>query len=254
MELRFGRLAGTLVAGATVLSLQSSAHANTFTYSSYTVPGEQTIQITSPANVFGGMGQIDLVGAASSAGVNIPAWCLDVYTYLLGNGYGGSGPFTYNITQPLTNAVSNVGFSTDGVTAATLLTSQINDIGGLIAYGDANVGQANVSAATQLAIWEVEYGQAFQFTGVSTATQNLASSEISELGTTIPLDSNVALLTQVAGETNQTLAYEPPAGGGGQQTETPLPGSLPLFITGAGILGIIGGRRRKRAGMALAAV
>jgi hypothetical protein len=27
MELRFGRLAGTLVAGATVLSLQSSAHA-----------------------------------------------------------------------------------------------------------------------------------------------------------------------------------------------------------------------------------
>src|SRR5208282_5859508 len=112
-------------------------------YSDYTVPGEQTIQITSPNDIFGGMGQIDLVGTGSSTNINIPAWCLDIYTYLLGNGYGGSGPFTYNETQ-LTNTTENVGFSTNGTNnTATLTTMQVNEIGGLIAYGNANIGQSN---------------------------------------------------------------------------------------------------------------
>ena len=193
------------------------------------------------------MGQIDLNGSApSSAGVTINAWCLDVYTTLLGNGAGGAGPFTYNISQltPLTLAI---GFGTsDASPIGQLTATQIADIGGLIQYGNNNVSQSNVSAATQLAIWEIEYGQYFQFTGVSTATQNQATLEISELGGTIGLDSNVALLIAVTGETNQTLAYDfnppdPP------NVATPLPATLPLFATGIGGLGLLGWRRKRKA-------
>ena len=209
MKLRFVGLTGGLVAGAVVLSLQSSAHADTFTYSSYTVPGEQTISITSPSNVYGGMGQIVLAGSApSSAGITIMAWCLDVYTYLLGDGYGGSGPFTYNVSL-LTPATTAIGFGTSDATLASesgLLTStQIAQIGGLIAYGNANISTANVSAATQLAIWETEYGNLFSFTGVSTATQNQAATEIADLGTSI-------VSTQMLRCSQQSTVREPDFG------------------------------------------
>lgn len=258
MKLRFVGLTGGLVAGAVVLSLQSSAHADTFTYSSYTVPGEQTISITSPSNVYGGMGQIVLAGSApSSAGITIMAWCLDVYTYLLGDGYGGSGPFTYNVSL-LTPATTAIGFGTSDATLASesgLLTStQIAQIGGLIAYGNANISTANVSAATQLAIWETEYGNLFSFTGVSTATQNQAATEIADLGTSIGLDPNVALLTAINGESNQTLAYDPNLGSSHiDPSPTPLPGTLPLFAAGIGLVGLLGWRRKRNTVVSLAA-
>jgi hypothetical protein len=247
MKLRMRLLATALPLVAASLAETNAVSAATFTYSSYSVPGEQTIQTTSPANIYSGMGQIDLNGSApSSAGVTINAWCLDVYTTLLGNGAGGAGPFTYNISQltPLTLAI---GFGTsDASPIGQLTATQIADIGGLIQYGNNNVSQSNVSAATQLAIWEIEYGQYFQFTGVSTATQNQATLEISELGGTIGLDSNVALLIAVTGETNQTLAYDfnppdPP------NVATPLPATLPLFATGIGGLGRLGWRRKRKA-------
>jgi hypothetical protein len=249
MKLRMRLLATALPLVAASLAETNAVSAATFTYSSYSVPGEQTIQTTSPANIYSGMGQIDLNGSApSSAGVTISAWCLDVYTTLLGNGYGGAGPFTYNISQ-LTPLTSATGFGTSDASPASeigqLTATQIAEIGGLIQYGNNNVSQSNVSAATQLAIWEIEYGQYFQFTGVSTATQNQATLEISELGGIIGLDSNVALLTAITGETNQTLAYDfnPPD----PPNPTPLPATLPLFATGIGGLGLLGWRRKRKA-------
>lgn len=250
MKLRLVGLTGSLVAAAAMLSLQSSARAETFTYSSYTVPNEQTITITSPSNAYGGMGQIDLTGSApSSAGITIMAWCLDVYTYLLGDGYGGSGPFAYNVSL-LTPATSAIGFGTSDKTPASevgsLTSTQIAEIGGLIGYGNANISKASVSAATQLAIWETEYGNLFKFTGVSTATEDQAATEIADLGKFISLDSNVALLTAVAGESNQTLAYDPNLGSSRiDPSPTPLPGTLPLFATGIGLAALFGWRRKR---------
>ena len=130
----------SLIAGTNVAS------AGTFYYSDYTVAGEQNITITSPppgANLVGGMGQIDLAGTNASGvsnGTNILAWCLDVYTYLLGNGYGGSGPFNYTTSQ-LTGATQNVGFTSTGTGTAALQQWQINDIGALIVYGDLAVNR-----------------------------------------------------------------------------------------------------------------
>lgn len=260
MKLTVRLWATALPLAAAFLAGVNPTFAETFTYSSYSVPGEQTISITSPTNVYGGMGQIDLQGSApSSAGITIMAWCLDVYTYLTGDGYGGSGPFTYNIS-PLTNATSAIGFGTSDATPAseigTLTSSQIAKIGGLIAYGNANIAQQNVSAGTQLAIWETEYGGNFQFTGVSSDTATQATNELAELGTSISLDSDVALLTAVNGENNQTLAYDfdplgPP--NGNDPSPTPLPGTLPLFAAGLGAMGLIGWRRRRKNIAAIAA-
>jgi hypothetical protein len=202
--------------------------ASAYTYSSYTVSGEQEIWITSPTDVFAEMGQIDLIGTGASQGINILAWCLDVYDPLLGNGNGGSGPFTYNITLPQ---------------PPTLSVKQILEIGGLMANGNANIGTANVSAATQLAIWEVEYGSAFRFAGVSWQTSNLATTLINDLGSSIPLNANIELFTDEGNQTLGTLITP-------FITPTPLPAALPLFATGIGVMGLLGWRRKKRKAIA----
>jgi hypothetical protein len=213
------------------------ASAGTYTYSSYTVSGEQAIWITSPTDVIAEMGQIDLVGTGASAGINIMAWCLDVYDPLLGSA-GGSGSFTYNVTTPLLPP------------SGTLSANQIGEIGGLMANGNANIGTANVSAATQLAIWEVEYGSAFRFAGVSWQTSNLATMLIGELGGMIPLDSNIALFTDAG---DQTLGAIITPTITPFITPTPLPVALPLFATGIGVMGLLGWRRKRKSDAVIAA-
>ena len=40
--------------------------------------------------------------------------------------------------------------------------------------------------------------------------------------------------------------FAPTTGGGGQGGETPLPATLPLFVTGLGALGLLGWRRKRK--------
>jgi hypothetical protein len=240
------------------------ASAETLSYT-YSVTNEQNINISEPNPISGGAGQIVLTGsyAGPANGYTGPtpnsilAWCLDIDTYLLQNS-------TYTLSGPLTSTTTAAGFPNPspivGQAAGTLSTTQIGEIGALITHGDAIIaanapGTYNVSAAIQLAIWEIEYGtsgangtQPFTYTGLNqldgdptyTSTQ-LAAQYITDVANgTWALDSgDVYLLT---GSGNQTLAFDTDA-----PSATPLPAALPLFATGLGAMGLLGWRRKRKA-------
>src|SRR5664280_2458758 len=79
-----------LVAGGNVAS------ATNYTYSGYNVTNEQTIQITGPNNIFGGMGQVVLHGSGGNTGLNLAVWCLDVFDWLQSSGTYNSGNLSSN--------------------------------------------------------------------------------------------------------------------------------------------------------------
>ena len=149
---------------ASVLAGLPAAQAASFTYGSYTVVNEQVISIQSPTNVSGGVGEIVLSGSGPNAGQTLLAWCLDIYTYL-------NNASTYNLGT-LTNAGT-------GGANPTLTNTQLGEIGALMANGERLINSSpNQSAATQLAIWAVEYGLPnFKFSGLSSDTVNLAISD-----------------------------------------------------------------------------
>jgi hypothetical protein len=217
--MRSCRLALPLVAA--LLAGTGAASAATFQYSSYSVTNEQNITILTPNSISGGMGQIALIGTGPNIGQVLLAWCLDVYTYLQHSG-------TYNIGL--------LGTGGSGGSNPTLTTGQINEISWLMTNGNANINTSNESAATQLAIWKVEYGSSLTYSGVSTATTNLANTLLSEyVGCS---NCGVTLLSESG---DQTL---------GTPTVVPLPAALPLFATGLGALSLLGWRRKQKAAAA----
>lgn len=219
-------LAAALVAGTNV-----AFAATTFTYNGYSVADEQNIQILTPNNVYGGAGQITLNGSGTNVGQHILAWCLDIYDYLQGSGSYQMGP--------LTTAGS-------GSPNPPLTTTQIGQIGSLIGHGNALVGSTHdVSAAVQLAIWELEYGSSFTFSGLSSGVTTLATTYLANVsgGSWSTPAYVVTLLSQTG---NQNLAFVTPLPDPGPGGPTPLPGALPLFAAGLGIVGYLSNRRRKR--------
>jgi hypothetical protein len=189
----------------------TSASATTFTYSSYSVENEQNITILTPNSISGGMGQIDLIGSGVNAGQDILAWCLDIYTYLNSAG-------TYQMGS-LTTAGSGHG-------NPSLTNAQIGEIGSLIAHGDAIINTAyDVSAAIQLAIWKVEYGNSFTYRGVDSGVTSLANTYLAdvETGSWDTPDYNVSLLSEAG---NQDLAFV-----------TPVPSTWTLMLAGFASLG-----------------
>lgn len=244
-----------------IVATINAASANTvetFAYSSYGVTGEQTINILTPNAIYGGMGQIVLTGTYTNTGGPattpepnpILAWCLDVYSYLFGNG-------TYTVS-PLLNTTNEVGFGTSmSSPSGTLSQTQINEIGALIVNGDALIksgGDANTSAAIQLAIWQTVYGSSFSYNGVSSATTTEANKYLLDVTSgTWQSDPNVYLLTENG---NQTLAFDvdgPLTPPNNSAPATPLPAAFPLFATGLAAIALLGRRRRRKpAGVASA--
>jgi|SRR5215467_7672643 len=142
------------VVAAVGLVAVSGAKADTFTYGSFTLNGAQPVTITSPVSQTVFAGQIDLHGAGANAGQDLLVWCLDLLTNLL------PGPYTYQI-DPLTTAGAGFG-------NPTLTTTQITEIGDLMKFG--NSGTDPDLAATQLAIWKIEY-PGFATLGLSSTLQ-----------------------------------------------------------------------------------
>src|SRR5262249_6663398 len=122
------------------------ASATTINYTSYSWIGD-TISITSPPPqpVSGGAGQITLKGVTGlgPSTTTLLAWCLDVFDFLKGSG-------TYTGGGPLANASNLIGgVMTEG-------NSYIAQ-GGAHVIGGITYSENDISAATQIAIWSLEY-------------------------------------------------------------------------------------------------
>jgi hypothetical protein len=208
---------------AALLIGAGSAQATTFEYGSYTVVNEQIISISNPTVVSGQTGEIVLTGSGANAGQTVLAWCLDIYHDLTNTG-------SYNIGT-LTTAGS-------GSPNPTLTSAQIGEIGALMLHGEQNINSPNVSAATQLAIWKLEYGPTFQFTGLTDPTVTLAQQFLTDAG---PGGSWAPVpLTTLSQSGNQTLGM----------VVTPLPGTFSMLLAGLVGLGLwtASGRVRRSPG------
>jgi len=207
------------------------AHATTFQYDSYSTINAQTINVLSPTVGYGEMGQLILNGAGPNSGQTLTAWCLDVSVYLTTSG-------TYTL-GPLTTAGA-------GGSNPALTTEQISEIGSLMLNGLSS--DTDSSAATQLAIWMLEYGSEFSYSGVSSAVTALAltyESNVMPGGEWYCPNCTVTLLSSLG---DQSLGYALlPTEGGGTLPAVPLPATLPLFATGLGALGLLGWRRKQKA-------
>jgi hypothetical protein len=231
---------------ASVITFSTAAFADSlYYYSGYTVSGEQSVSIsglpngvaTSPANGTFGAGQIVLQGAntpansapvVTSAGNNIAAWCIDAYDDLQGTGI-------YTVKSAAYVGGSS-NFYDQGLVGNLISTQTLGEIGALVQYGTQNIGQSNVSAAIQEAIWRVEYnvgdGDNATFS-INSTVDSLADSYITNV--TQGTWTAVTSLQEVVGAGNQTLV-----------SAVPLPGALSLF--GAGLLGLgaLGWRKVRR--------
>ena len=140
---------------ATVLGTQS-ASAYTITYNGYSWIGDN-ISISAPTSVAGGAGQITLMDINNNASNTLLAWCLDIYDFLQNSGtYTVLGQLPQG-SQPVTlhNDPKLGGLMLEGNT--DIANAQAN--GGTLKLNGITYNTADISAATQVAIWSLEYAE-----------------------------------------------------------------------------------------------
>ena len=246
----------------------NAASAATYKYSSYNsqLDGElngQYVTINTPRSVTGLAGQVELVGAAPNSGQNLLVFCLDIYDTLSSSG----GTYTMSTLTTSSQLTTNSQGS-----GQRLSQSQIGEIGSLILNGDKAIAAASaaylkvnnqtnaqylqeVSAAVQLAIWDVEYntkivngkntveGTVFTYTGIPQGTINLAGTYTANVLSGGSWDVPYYAVSLLTAPGNQSMVYV---------STTPLPAALPLFATGLGAIGLLARRRKRKAALAAA--
>jgi hypothetical protein len=149
--------------------------------------------------------------------LDVLVWCLDVQDNLF-------VPYTYNVTS------YTPGQNLPGLPAGGLDAAQIRQIASLILKG-LTLGGADANqddAATQLAIWRVEYGNAISFSGLSAGLQNRMNLELADSSPGGILDCptcTLLLFTDDVVAPNQAMAT--------------VVNAVPGPVAGAGIPGII---------------
>ena len=213
----------------------TEAFSATITYTSYSVQYYDGVHATAPNDITALAGQIKLTGV-SGAGFpsTVLAWCVDIYHAL-----SRSGTFTVETPQP---------------PLPTLTGAQNLLIGGLMLEGNALLAGSNttfnghtytkndISAATQVAIWSVEYSN---LTYSITSNSSLSKADFSDLVNYLKSHAGSAYWTLLASVgNNQSLGTV-----SGAPSGFPVPGPL----AGAGlpgiclmIIGLFWARRRSR--------
>jgi hypothetical protein len=219
-----------LLGSALAFAFVAPASADNFNYTGFSVNPGISVTLTDPTLLntpfTASVGEITLTGTGTFMGqsiTSIAAWCVDILTGLNPTG-------TYNIV-PFAGPGS-VGNGNPSVSALqiTEIASLINAFGGAL---DDN------PAATQLAIWRLEYGPGLTFSSSSTAgIADIAASitlaaDATSGGSFFDPTAHLELLDVVP--TDQILAV----------AATPIGPALPLFASG---LALFYGmhRRRKR--------
>jgi hypothetical protein len=255
------KLVSSCLAAVACVVFAGSASALTYTYNHVSVPYGATTSGISGTDSSGAfsvgssyVGQIDL-NITKVNGVSVPNFQAMVYCLDLINDLASSDTLTLSTFTSGTIPHANT----------TLTPFQVKQIGALAYNGSLSISDVQ-SAATQIAIWTIEYGQYGTLTVNHPLTGIHGGDDTSAIGSLVTtMLANVATNASawLNGFIYTVTLYTPDnrssqdLGISALQTTTlptPLPGALPLFASGlAGIGGVIGWRRKRKASATAAA-
>ena len=157
---------------------------------------------------------------------SLAAWCIDFPHHI----YIGSIAIDYAVGVLIDDHISITSAASNSLTV-----SQEQEIGGLVRYGNQQMGIAPtnlLSAAVQTAIWDIEYGTHYAGSNAALATKITA---LETMAPTLLSDSG-QVLNSFSGGTN---LYD------FQSLEFNIPEPVAMSVLAVGLLGLVMARRRR---------
>ncbi len=234
-----------MVAALALLGISSAANATTITYTNFQVVNNVNVHISCAGvpDCHSGYYGSGMFNFYNNGQLVAQTWCIDVSHEIAGQWSNNPGPSNvFTVTLPVNNGgISNIRNDGGSGHGSFISWNMLGEIGGLMKYGMDNIANHDVSSAVQLAIWDLEYGNAISTSSDSPSVQNLAASLLLDAttpGGLVGMTWNVAWLQHcdTNGHCNQ----------GQLMLLVPEPGTLALF--GAALIALLAafGLRRVR--------